>query len=75
VLLDAPDLLAGPTSVASGRRGTHRKSLYITNSAIPMFTSTFRPSLMRLRLAVPGAPCLPAHRIRRSFLDSPCAGS
>ena len=56
VLLDATDLLDGPTSVAFGRRGTDRKNLYITNAAFPIFTTTFRPSLMRLRLGVVGAP-------------------
>ena len=55
-LLTASDLLDGPTSVAFGRRGTNRKNLYITNAAFPIFTTTFRPSLMRLRLDVPGAP-------------------
>ncbi|MEM8932201.1 MAG: SMP-30/gluconolactonase/LRE family protein [Acidobacteriota bacterium] len=54
-LLDASDLLDGPTSVAFGRRGKNRKNLYITNAAFPQFTTTFRPSLMRIRLDVPGA--------------------
>lgn len=56
ILLTAADLLDGPTSVAFGRRGQDRKNLYITNAAFPIFTTTFRPSLMRLRLEVPGAP-------------------
>ncbi len=56
VLLTAADLLDGPTSVAFGRRGQNRKNLYITNAAFPFFTQTFRPSLMRLRLDVAGAP-------------------
>ncbi len=56
ILLTGDDLLDGPTSVAFGRRGTNRRNLYITNAAFPFFTTTFRPSLMRLRLAVPGAP-------------------
>lgn len=55
-LLTAADLLDGPTSVAFGRHGRNRKNLYITNAAFPMFSTTFRPSLMRLRLDVPGAP-------------------
>jgi sugar lactone lactonase YvrE len=55
-LLTAADLLDGPTSVAFGRRGQNRKNLYITNAAFPIFTTTFRPSLMRLRLDAPGAP-------------------
>lgn len=56
VLLTADDLLDGPTSAQFGRRGKNRKNLYITNAAFPFFTTTFRPSLMRLRLDVPGAP-------------------
>ena len=56
ILLTAADLLDGPTSVAFGRRGQNRKNLYITNAAFPIFTTTFRPSLMRLPLDVPGAP-------------------
>lgn len=55
-LLTAADDLDGPTSVAFGRRGTNRKNLYITNAAFPIFTTTFRPSLMRLRVDAPGAP-------------------
>ena len=55
-LLDADDLLDGPTSCAFGRRGQNRKNLYITNAAFPQFTTTFRPSLMRLRNPLPGAP-------------------
>jgi len=56
ILLTAADDLDGPTSVAFGRRGQNRKNLYVTNAAFPIFTTTFRPSLMRLRLDVPGAP-------------------
>lgn len=56
ILLTAADGLDGPTSVAFGRRGTNKKNLYITNAAFPIFTTTFRPSLMRLRIEVPGAP-------------------
>ncbi|MEM7581868.1 MAG: hypothetical protein AAF560_00690 [Acidobacteriota bacterium] len=56
ILLTADDLLDGPTSVAFGRRGGNRKNLYITNAAFPIFTTTFRPSLMRLRVDTPGAP-------------------
>lgn len=55
-LLTAADLLDGPTSVAFGRKGKNRKNLYITNAAFPVFTTTFRPSLMRLRLDVKGDP-------------------
>ena len=56
ILLTADDLLDGPTSCAFGRRRGNRKNLYITNAAFPFFTTTFRPSLMRVRLNVPGAP-------------------
>ncbi len=55
ILLTAADLLDGPTSAAFGRRGTNRKNLYVTNGAFPIFGGV-RPSLMRLRLDVPGAP-------------------
>jgi hypothetical protein len=56
ILLTAADFLDGPTSAAFGRRGRNKKNLYITNAAFPQFTMTFRPSLMRLRIEVPGAP-------------------
>jgi len=56
ILLTADDGLDGPTSATFGRRGRNRKNLYITNAAFPFYTTTFRPSLMRLRLRVPGAP-------------------
>lgn len=55
-LLSADDLLDGPTSAAFGQRGRDRFDLYIGNAAFPFFTTTFRPSLMRLHLDVPGAP-------------------
>lgn len=55
VRLTATDLLDGPTSAAFGRRGRNRKNLYIINGAFPIFGG-LRPSLMRLRLATPGAP-------------------
>jgi sugar lactone lactonase YvrE len=56
VILDASDLLDGPTAAAFGRRGFDRLELYITNAAFPFFTTTFRPSLMRVFIGVPGAP-------------------
>lgn len=56
ILLTAADGIDGSTSATFGRRGRNRKNLYITNAAFPFLTTTFRPSLMRLRLAVPGAP-------------------
>jgi len=55
-VLTAADGLDGPTSAAFGHRGEDRFDLYITNGAFPFFTTTFRPSLMRLHLAVPGVP-------------------
>ncbi len=55
-LLTAADGLDGPTSAAFGRRGHDRFNLYIGNAAFPFFSTTFRPSLMRLHLNVPGAP-------------------
>jgi sugar lactone lactonase YvrE len=55
ILLDASDLLDGPTAVAFGRRGFDRLELYIANAAFPFFTTTFRPSLMRVFIGVPGA--------------------
>ncbi|HEV2844002.1 MAG TPA: hypothetical protein VG477_04080 [Thermoanaerobaculia bacterium] len=56
ILLTAADGLDGPTAAAFGRTGADRFNLYITNAAFPFFTTTFRPSLMRLHLDVPGAP-------------------
>jgi hypothetical protein len=55
-LLTAAAGLDGPTAAAFGRRGQDRFNLYITNAAFPFFTTTFRPSLMRLQLKVPGWP-------------------
>lgn len=55
ILLTAADGVDGSTSVAFGRRGENRKNLYITNAAFPFLTTTFRPSLMRLRVDTPGA--------------------
>ncbi|HEX4954063.1 MAG TPA: hypothetical protein VF017_11790 [Thermoanaerobaculia bacterium] len=55
-LLTAADGLDGPTAALFGRRGRDRFNLYLTNAAFPFFTTTFRPSLMRLHLALPGAP-------------------
>lgn len=56
VLLTMDDGLDGPTSVAFGVHGNDKKNLYIANAAFPFFTTTFRPSLMRYRLGVVGAP-------------------
>jgi sugar lactone lactonase YvrE len=56
ILLTAADRLDGPTAATFGRTGADRFNLYITNAAFPFFSTTHRPSLMRLHLAVPGAP-------------------
>jgi sugar lactone lactonase YvrE len=56
ILATAADLLDGPTSAAFGRRAKNRHWLYITNAAFPQFTTTFRPSLMRMRVQAQGAP-------------------
>jgi sugar lactone lactonase YvrE len=55
-LLTAADGLDGPTSVAFGRARGNRLNLYICNAAFPFLSVTHRPSLMKLRLDVPGAP-------------------
>ena len=54
ILLNASDGLDGPTSVAFGRVGENRQNLYITNAAFPFISTTFRPSLTRLRVDTPG---------------------
>jgi sugar lactone lactonase YvrE len=56
ILLTAADGLDGPTATAFGVHGQDRFNLYITNGAFPFFSDTHQPSLMRLRLDVPGAP-------------------
>ncbi len=58
ILLTAADGLDGPTSATFGRRWGNRRNLYITNAAFPFFPGPDprRPSLLRLRLDVPGAP-------------------
>ncbi|HEY9422638.1 MAG TPA: hypothetical protein VIW92_14575 [Thermoanaerobaculia bacterium] len=56
ILLTAADGLDGPTAAAFGRTGADRFNLYITNAAFPFFSTTFRPSLLRLHVDVPGAP-------------------
>jgi sugar lactone lactonase YvrE len=56
ILLTAADGLDGPTSATFGRTGADRFNLYITNGAFPFFSTTHRPSLMRLHLGVQGAP-------------------
>ena len=56
ILLTDADGLDGPTATAFGVQGEDRFNLYITNAAFPFFSDTHQPSLMRLRLDVPGAP-------------------
>ena len=56
ILLTSTDGLDGPTAATFGRIGADRFNLYITNGAFPFFSTTHRPSLMRLHLGVPGAP-------------------
>jgi sugar lactone lactonase YvrE len=56
VLLTAADGLDGPTAAAFGRTGDTNFDLYITNAAFPFFSTSHRPSLMRLHLDIPGAP-------------------
>ncbi len=58
ILATAADLLDGPTSAAFGRRAKNSRWLYVTNAAFPQFTTTFRPSLMRIRVGARGAPLL-----------------
>lgn len=53
-LLTAADGLDGPTAAAFGVRGDNR-SLYVANAAFPFFSTTHRPSVMRLDVGVPGA--------------------
>ncbi len=53
-LLTAADGLDGPTAALFGRHGRDRFNLYIANAAFPFFTTTFRPSVMRLQLPLPG---------------------
>jgi sugar lactone lactonase YvrE len=55
-LLTAADGLDGPTAAAFGRGEADQTSLYITNAAFPFFSTTHRPSLMRLEVGIPGKP-------------------
>jgi len=54
-LLTAADGLDGPTSAAFGVRGENQV-LYVANAAFPFFSTTHRPSLMRVDVGVPGMP-------------------
>jgi sugar lactone lactonase YvrE len=55
VVLTAADGLDGPTSCAFGVQGDNQW-LYVANAAFPFFTQTFRPSVLRVDLGVPGQP-------------------
>jgi sugar lactone lactonase YvrE len=54
VLLTTADGLDGPTSAMFGRLGDDRRNLYVTNAAFPFFSTTHRPSLLRVELDVAG---------------------
>jgi len=54
VLLTSADELDGPTSAMFGRSGEDRMDLYVTNAAFPFFSTTHRPSLLRVDLDVAG---------------------
>jgi sugar lactone lactonase YvrE len=57
VLLTAADGLDIPTAAVFGKKGQDRFNLYITNGAYFFLgPSNLSPSVMRLHLAVPGAP-------------------
>jgi sugar lactone lactonase YvrE len=56
-LLGAADGLDGPTATLFGRRADGSHDLYITNGMFPFFPSTGNgPSLLRVKLDVPGLP-------------------
>jgi hypothetical protein len=55
-ILTAADGLDGPTSLAFGRTRGEQHDLYFTNAAFPFFSTTHRPSLMRVTVDLPGAP-------------------
>jgi len=59
VLLTAADGLDGPTSVTFGRRAGEALDLYITNGSFPIFpppSGVHTPTLMKVRLSIPGLP-------------------
>jgi hypothetical protein len=58
VILTKADGLDGPSATVFGRRHGEELVLYVTNAAFPFFypETGFRPSLMRVRLGVPGLP-------------------
>jgi hypothetical protein len=54
-LLTIDDGLDGPTATAFGV-GLDNKTLYITNASFPFFDSRRMPSLMALKIGIPGKP-------------------
>src|SRR5262249_8012837 len=56
VLLTVADGLDGPSSAAFGVRAGDQQNLYINNAAFPFFSTTHRPSIMKLEIGVPGKP-------------------
>ena len=56
VLLTDADGLDGPTAAVFGRREGDNQNLYVTNAAFPFFSTTFRPSILRVAIGVPGKP-------------------
>lgn len=59
IVLTAEDGLDGPTSAAFGRTLGDFRTLYVTNAAFPFFSTTFTPSVMAIRVPIPGAPRWP----------------
>jgi hypothetical protein len=58
VLLTDADGLDGPTAAVFGRREGDNQNLYVTNGAFPFFSTTFRPSILRVAIGVPGQAAL-----------------
>ncbi len=55
VLLTAADGLDGPTSAAFGVDGGDKDQLYVMNAAFPFFSTTHRPSVLKVDIGVHGA--------------------
>lgn len=55
VLFTVDDGLDGPSATVFGK-GFDSLDLYITNAAFPFFSTTHQPSLMKVRLGIPGYP-------------------
>jgi sugar lactone lactonase YvrE len=56
VLLTAADGLDGPSAATFGRGVDDKQALYITNAAFPFFSTTHRPSVLKLEIGIPGKP-------------------